>query len=155
MEAKLNQFVRTKGYENSETMTEIRRRITEEVELILGVETKHLQEENKQLRDEELAFRENAKPIIKHAYETKALVGVKTQVGPKGSIIHEYVGHVEKLYSSDCFNFVDPNEFDGKPFTIGLSCLLSIKILYGAKAEEETNRGKCLNLKIVEVLPYE
>jgi hypothetical protein len=30
----------------------------------------------------------------------------------------------------------------------------SVCFPYGAKAEEETNRGKCLNLKVVEVLPY-
>lgn len=130
MEAKLDEFVRTKGYENSEAMTEIRRRITEEVELQFAVEAGHLRDENKAFRELELAFRKEGARIAKHAFKTKALVGVKTQTGRGGSLIREYVGQVVNLYSDgDCFDLADPNVYDGKPFTIGSSCLLSIKVL--------------------------
>jgi hypothetical protein len=130
MEAKLDKFVRIKGYENSEAMTDIRRRITEEVELRFAEEANVLRDENKAFREEELEFRKAGYEIAEYAYKNKSSVKVATQTGRGGTLIREYVGYVESLYeSSKCFNFVTKDEYDGKPFTIGMSCLLSIKIL--------------------------
>lgn len=130
MEAKLDKFVRTKSYENSEAIGIIKKRIQEEVEAILGKEAGDLRKENERLYAEEKEFRAKAKEIIVKAFKDKSLVGVSTQTGPHGSLICDYVGKIVHIYSSgDCFDLVDPNAHEGRSFTIGSSCLLSIKIL--------------------------
>jgi hypothetical protein len=130
MEATLNKFVRTKTSQNYEVIDEIRKRIRERIEAEYSEELNALRDENQYFYQKEKVFRDQAKEVVKSAYTHKNRILVKTQVGKNGSIIHEYIGHIEKIYSGgDCFDMIDTEIHDGKPFTIGLSCLLSIKIL--------------------------
>lgn len=90
-----------------------------------------LRDENSNLHMEDKAFREEAKKLLRTITPDTPLK-VKTQIGKDSTIIHEYNGHIEKKfgYNDGHFNFISPDrDNECKPFTIGLSCLLSIEVI--------------------------
>ncbi len=95
--------------------------------------TAPFKKENAELYAAELAFREEAKKILLSCTPTVSgtILRVSTQTGRRSSIVRKYIGNLEYKfgYSDSTFNFVDRKYNDGKPFTIGFSCLLSIEIV--------------------------
>ena len=45
--------------------------------------------------------------------------------------MYQNIGHIERnfMHGDGCFNFITPDKLDGRPFTIGFSCLFSIEIV--------------------------
>lgn len=121
---------RIKLRQNYEALDSIKREITKRVEQEYSVELKALEEENKYFRDEEVRLKKDAKDFLL-SVNAKTKLKVCVQVGEGGRIINEYVGTLQRDFTryDTYFNFIDPTYLDGKPFTIGFSCLLSIEKL--------------------------
>jgi hypothetical protein len=130
MKSELRKEVRIKKDENNILLENIKYEIRERVEEEYNSETQAIREENDKLRQEEKEFISNAKYILASA-SPMDLLQVKTQVGRGSTVIHEYTGSLEYKYKNGdgVFNFVDLSYNNGKPFTIGFSCLLSVEKL--------------------------
>lgn len=130
MKAELNEFTRTKKYQNYEVIQSINDTIAERIKAEYNAELTALKEENETLRKEEKAFEEEARKVLM-AITPQTKIRIKTQVGKNGTIVNTYEGHIEyKLgYGFGVFNMVCATRYDGKPFTIGMSCLVSIEVL--------------------------
>src|SRR5579859_3586909 len=119
-------------YENSDQIEAIRAKIRQRIEAELQAEAGDLRKVNDELYAKEREFRKEVWQHIVQAHKNGSRVQVETQTGRGGTLIRKYVGHVSKLYGSDCFNMLQ--EKDSKSdmrgeFTIGSSCLLSFEIL--------------------------
>jgi len=124
----LNPFVRQKYSENFEEIAKIREKIKIEIDEKVAGEIKLYREENDRLIKEEKEFKSLAASVMKDAFNTKSRVIVSSQTGRNGSTIREYRGYITKMYDDYAFDLSAENYNDGKPFTIGLSCLQSIEI---------------------------
>ena len=130
MKVALNKDVRIKRDENYEVLRSIEQKISDRIRAEFANEISDIKAENEKFHTEDKSFREQAKELLK-TITTETLLKVKTQVGKGSTIIQEYTGHIERnfKYNDGTFNFVSPDKYDGKPFTIGFSCLLSIEVL--------------------------
>lgn len=128
MKVELSKSVRIKKDENYEALQSIEREISNRIKAEYQNEVSALKSENERLHTEDKAFREQAKKFLRNVTPA-TLLKVQTQVGRGSTIIQEYTGYIEKPfgYSDGTFNFCSPDNYDGRPFTIGLSCLLSIE----------------------------
>ena len=127
----LNKDVRIKRDENYVVLTNIENQIRNEVRKRFADETKVLREETDSFVKEEKEFHRKAQEMLRGLTPNDKLK-VCTQVGKGSSVINEYVGYIEKniKYSDTWFNFISDDRMnDGRPFTIGFSCLLSIEKL--------------------------
>lgn len=130
MKAELNQHNRIKRDENYEVLNSIKNRISQKIQAEFDAEIKDIKSENEKYWEEEKVFKEEARQILlKITPQTK--LKVSTQVGRGSKIIQTYEGNLERKFEwrDGTFNFISPNNYDGKPFTIGFSCLQSIEII--------------------------
>lgn len=121
---------RIKRNENSQLIADIKQKIYERVELEFQNEVSALRNENQAFYTEEKQFFESVKDLLKEVTpETK--LKVVTQVGVGSKILNEYTGNLEyKIpYNQTYFNFISPEYNEGRPFSIGFSCLQSIEII--------------------------
>ena len=130
MKAKLHKGVRVKRDENYTLLQTIEREIRERIQTEYNSQTTALRLENDALRAEEKNFIKDAQFTLS-TIRVFDKIKVETQVGPGSSIVKEYVGHLEHPYKQGdgVFNMIDKKYYDGKPFSIGMSCLLSIETL--------------------------
>ncbi len=128
--AELSKNIRIKRDENYEILRLIEQRVSDRIRAEFANEISDIQLENKKNLEEEKLFREQAKEILKTA-TTETLLKVETQVGKGSTVIQEYTGRIDKQfkYNDGTFNFICSDKYEGKPFTIGFSCLLSIEVL--------------------------
>jgi len=130
MKAEQSKYTRIKINENYEVLRSIEQEISNRIKLEFASEIQGLKAENDLLYKEEKAFIDQAKEILKRA-NTTTLLKVKTQTGKNSELIREYTGTIQSEFNcyDSIFNFISPNNYDGKPFSIGFSCLLSIEII--------------------------
>lgn len=130
MKAELSKDVRIKRDLNYEVLRSIESRISAQIRAEFESEVSAIRGENEKFHKEDKDFREQAKEILRKI-TPETLVKVKTQVGKGSEVVQRYTGHIERdfKYSDGTFNFISPGKYDGKPFTIGFSCLLSIEVL--------------------------
>lgn len=118
---------------NSRTISNEIQAVDKKYQAIANAENKDLRTQRDDLWKEEADFRNKASDFIK-TLSRGDLVHVQTQVGPDGGIIiHDYpdavIETVDVIATKvNTFNISDPSAHEGRPFTIGLSCLLSIKL---------------------------
>jgi len=126
----LSQNNRIKRHENYAQLDAIESVIRERIRSEYTEEIKQLRNENDKSFEEEKEFILSVKQFLPGLSPSDKLK-VTTQVGRNSDIIRTYTGHIEKRipFNQSYFNFVSPDYIDGKPFTIGLSCLQSIEIL--------------------------
>ena len=130
MKAGMNKDVRITRTGNYDILkgieTEIKMRVQDEY----LEQTTAIRKENEDLLVTEKQFYAEAEAVLKSLYPTDQ-IKVETQVGPGGNIVNTYVGHLEYPYSNGrkMFNMISTDKLDGRPFTIGFSCLLSIEKL--------------------------
>lgn len=131
MKAELNKDNRIKRMENYEAMDSIRKEIAARIQLELGKELSAYTEENEKSVKEEKEFYKEVSKILRDS-DVGTRLKVVTQVGKGSTILNEYVGNLayKPEYSATHFNFIsEQRDNDGKPFTIGFSCLQSIEVL--------------------------
>lgn len=130
MKAELNKDNRIKRSENSEVIDAIRLEISKRIQKEFAKELKVYNDENEKFYADEKAFFKEVETILKSVDVTTKL-RVVTQVGKGSTMLNAHEGHIEKKlgYGDTHFNFCCEERYDGKPFTIGFSCLQSIEIL--------------------------
>ena len=130
MEARLSREVRIKRDENYIILKNIEDGIRERVRKEYESETKALREENSTLTQTEKEFRKEANDILSFV-SSEATLKVETQVGPGSTIVREHIGHLAKPFrpGDGYFDMRAMDYNDGKPFTIGFSCLMSIEVI--------------------------
>jgi hypothetical protein len=130
MKAELNAGNRIKRLENYEAMEAIRIEISKRIQLEYSKELKAYTDENEKLYVDEKSFFKEVQ-IILNSVDVSTKLKVVTQVGKGSTVLNTYEGHIEKKigYRDTYFNFCCEERYDGKPFTIGFSCLVSIEIL--------------------------
>jgi len=130
MKAELNKDIRIKRLENYEAMEAIRTEISKRIQKEFAKELKAYNDENEKSYTDEKAFFKEVETILK-SVDVNTKLRVVTQVGKGSTVLNAYEGHIEKKlgYGDTHFNFCCETKFDGKPFTIGFSCLQSIEIL--------------------------
>jgi hypothetical protein len=135
MKASLSKDVRIKKDENYSLLTDIQREIQARVQAEYQSQTKALHVENDGFRELEKAFIEQAKYILVKLIPQHTPIKVTVQVGKGSTILRDHEGTIQKpFYMSDgYFNMIDPTYNDGKPFTIGFSCLQSIEAYENSK----------------------
>jgi seryl-tRNA synthetase len=128
--AEIRKEVRIKQSENYELLDTIKTKIRHRIEAEYEDETNALRKENETLHAEYKTFEAEAQKILASVTPATKL-RVKTQVGKGSSIVNEYVGHIESAFKfrDTCFNFISPEKNEGKPFTIGLSCLMAVEVI--------------------------
>ena len=126
----LHQDIRIKRDENYEVLRSIEQRISERIRSEFQAEVSDMKAENENFHKQDKEFVEQAKELLK-TITPETLLRVKTQVGRGSTIIQEYEGHIQRnfKYNDGSFNFISPGKYDGRPFTIGFSCLLSIEVI--------------------------
>lgn len=99
-----------------------------------NIELKDIKEQWDKNFNEEVEFCKKVTDILTNVkYKQKA--NIKTQVGPNGGeTINDYPNAtIESVsiinYKVNVFNVTHPDAYEGKPFSIGLSCLLSIELI--------------------------
>lgn len=124
--------------EISETIRINSRVLSEEIEEIrsdfmkqANIATATMKKEKEELWLVERDFKQRASDFIR-TLKIGDRLHIKTQVGPGGTVINTYPNcTLESVsvigLSVNTFNVSAPDIYDGKPWTIGLSCLLSIK----------------------------
>jgi cation transport regulator ChaB len=118
---------------NARTISNEILKVQRKYEAMAMEEYKDLRDRRDTLYKEENEFRAKASEFLKQL-KPGDKVSVQTQVGPDGgTIIQDYnnavIEHIHIIGSKvNTFNVSDPAIYDGKPFTIGLGCLLSIKL---------------------------
>lgn len=131
MKVEISKNARIKRDENYEVLRSLEQEISNRIRAEFANEVQGIKKENENYHEMEKSFREQAKELLKNV-TPETLLRVKTQVGHNSTIINEYTGHIERKfnwYKDGTFDFISPDKYEGKPFTIGLSCLLSIEIL--------------------------
>ena len=126
----LHQDIRIKRDENYEVLRSIEERISAQIRAEFQAEVSDMKTENDNFHKQDKEFREQAKELLK-TITPQTLLKVKTQVGRGSTVIQEYEGRIERnfKYNDGTFNFISPDKYDGKPFTIGFSCLQSIEVI--------------------------
>lgn len=126
----LHQDIRIKRDENYQVLKTIEDRISAKIRAEFESEVSAIRAENDTFHKKDNEFREEARELLK-TITPQTLLKVRTQVGIGSKVIQEYEGHIEKniKYNDGTFNFISPDIHDGKPFTIGFSCLQSIEII--------------------------
>ena len=121
---------RQRYYENHEVLTGIKAKISERVQREFEKEAGDIKAENDRLFSNEKRFSQLAKKMLSSC-TTETKLKISTQVGKNGSVVHEYTGTLQRRVTErdGTFNFIDPNAFNGGPFTVGYSCLLSVEVL--------------------------
>ena len=130
MKAGMNKDVRVIRTGNYEILRKIETEIKMRVQNEYLAETDALRKENEDLLTTEKQFYDEAEAVL-NSLKYGEQIRVETQVGPGGSIVNTYVGHIESPYRNGrkMFNMISDDKLNGKPFTIGFSCLLSIEKL--------------------------
>ena len=131
MKAILNKDNRIKRDENSEQLQAIEQEIAQRIRAEYKSELLALRTENTDLFSLEKIFRTEAQEILSKL-TTHSVVIVKTQTGKGSTRINEYKGSIQKEVTKyeTWFNFISKDrDNDERPFTIGLSCLLSIDVI--------------------------
>jgi hypothetical protein len=125
---KLDKEIRIRKYLNYSAMDDLRKEITHKVEAEYSEQIKDYKSENVKLLTEEREFMLNARRFLLTC-DKKTKLGIMTQVGPGGSVIQYYEGYLEKKMDRNltAFNFCCPSERGGAPFTVGMSCLMSVE----------------------------
>ena len=123
----LNPYVRIIKDENYEKLKSIENEIRERIQAEYTEEIEALRKQNEELHSEDKKFRAQAKVVLRKV-TFEDTVKLSVQVGKGSTTIRHYVGKVVQYDGGDVFNVVVPDHMDGKEFTIGLSCLQSIKI---------------------------
>lgn len=132
MKVELSKEVRIKRDQNHTVLRCIEERIIDffedDDEKVLSILS--LKDENHKLYKIELEFRKEALKLLRNI-TPNTQIKIKTQVGKGSTLIQEYTGHIEKNvgHNDSMFNFISPDRNGGNPFSIGLSCLLSIEVL--------------------------
>ncbi len=99
---------------------------------VANIELNEIRKQMDELYATEREFRQEASNLLK-TLKQGDVVNIAVQVGPNGSeIIHRYENaEIESVsvinFSVNTFNVSVKEINEGKPFTIGLSCLLSIE----------------------------
>lgn len=125
----LNSNVRIKKNENYEELNRIHNEIQERIAAEYEQERKGLRKENELLYEQERIFKNITEKVL-FGLKPDTQIKVITQVGKNQSVFHSYIGKIEKPYDGNsCFNMIDDGYNDGKPFTIGLSCLQLIMVV--------------------------
>jgi hypothetical protein len=127
----LNKDNRIKRSENFESLKKIENEISYRIRSEYSSEKEVLNNEINCLLDEEKQFRKDALELLRTCNEESNL-RVSVQVGPNNNILYYYRGHLQRKlgYNDTSFNFIsDDRDNDGRPFTIGFSCLQSVEIL--------------------------
>jgi len=130
MKVEMSKDVRTTKNANYEILSNIEREIKSRIQDEFLSETTAIRKENENLVAHEKMFYGIADELLCTLQPTDE-IKIESQVGPGGSIVNTYVGHLEFPYrkGDKMFNMVSPDKLDGKPFTVGFSCLLSIEKL--------------------------
>lgn len=142
----LNKDIRIKRDENYQVLKNIEDRISAKIRAEFESEVSAIRAENDTLYQKDNEFREEARELLK-TITPQTLLKVRTQVGVCSKVIQEYKGHIEKniKYNDGHFNFISPDKHDGKPFTIGFSCLQSIEIIDEEEVDNDFSKyGKDL-----------
>ena len=124
----LSEHIRIKRDENYEVLRTLKETISQKIRAEFESETKGVSDENESFHKQDKEFREKASELLK-TLNTQTKLKVKTQVGRGSTLIHEYEGYLRRKYTDGVFDFIDESKYDGKPFSIGLSCLLSIEVV--------------------------
>lgn len=121
---------RIKRIENYVVLKSIENKISEKIRKEFEGETLDIRLENDTLFKQEKEFINQAKEFLTKITPQTSL-RVKTQVGKDSDVIQQYEGHIEKTFRmyDSTLNFICKDFLDGKPFTIGFSCLQSIEII--------------------------
>lgn len=128
--ATLNVDSRIKRSENYILLKTIENEISSRIREEYSNETRALRKENDVLHNQELEFKKVACEVLKKA-EVDSKIRVVVQVGVGSLTLQTYEGYLTQKFTgfNTWFDMSDKNRFDGKPFTIGLSCLQYVEIL--------------------------
>jgi hypothetical protein len=126
----LPKITRMKRMENYVELAKIEAEISKRIRAEYTDEINALRGENEKLLDEERDFYVSVSSLLKNV-DTSTKLKVVTQTGKDSDFFRTYVGHIERRVGvfDKSFDFVSPDAYEGRPFTIGFSCLQSIEIL--------------------------
>jgi len=128
----LHKDIRVKRRNNYDQLKDIEQLIAKRIAAEYNMERNALRAENDAFNADEKSFYERVSDLL-HSCGVETKFRVVTQTGPLSGTLREYTGVLSKQYvqyrDHSMFDFIDPNFLDGKPFTIGFSCLQSIEVI--------------------------
>ena len=116
---------------NARTISDEIQEITSDFTRQANLATASLRKERDELWAAERDFKQEASDFIR-SLNIGDRLHIRTQVGPGGTIVNTYDNCILHNVSViglrvNTFDVTSPDMYGGKPWTIGLSCLLSIK----------------------------
>lgn len=130
MKTSMSPEVRIMMSEHYNALSNIKQIVENRVRAEFANETSAIRGEIESLLSLERDFKSLVESTLTGIDKTQ-MIRIETQVGPGSTIVNTYDGYLEKQYlkGTGYFNFICADKNSSKPFTVGLSCLLSVETL--------------------------